>query len=211
MTRFHSVLLCALVSFASANVARAQTRGGTTPATVAPTQGRGGAIVVTPPDFTIGPGDVLSVVFWREKDLSADVVVRPDGKISLPLLNDVQAAGLTPDQLREKLMESASRFLEEPNATVVVREIHSRQVFITGQVGKPGTYPLTGPTTVVQLIAMAGGVLEYADKENIIVVHLERRPDGEPWSNRVNYSDLMKRKNLQQNIELKPGDTVIVP
>jgi len=208
------MLLCGALAVSVASAARAQTPAGTGgggPAAAPPAKARAAAPTVAPPDFVIGPGDVLTVVFWREKDLSGDVIVRPDGKISLPLLNDVQAAGLSPEQLREKLLEAAGRYLEEPNATVVVKEIHSRQVFITGQVAKPGPYPLSAPTTVVQLISMAGGLLEYADKENIVVVHVEKRPDGEPWSNRVNYLELMKRRNLQQNIDLKSGDTVIVP
>jgi polysaccharide biosynthesis/export protein len=154
---------------------------------------------------------VLSVVFWREKEMSAEVVVRPDGYISLPLLNDVRAAGLTPELLRNHLVRAAAQYLEDPNATVIVKEIHSRRVFITGQVAKPGSYALAGSTTVLQLLSMAGGLLEYADKENIIVVHAARRPDGEPWSDRVNYIEVMKRKKIKQNIELKPGDTVIVP
>src|SRR5437879_5673937 len=90
------------------------------------------------PAYTIGPGDVLSIVFWRDKDMSADVLVRPDGNITLPLLNDVQAAGLTPNTLREHILTAARRYLEDPSPTVVVKEIHSRQVFITGEVEKPG-------------------------------------------------------------------------
>ena len=164
-----------------------------------------------PTDFIIGPDDVLTVFFWREKDLSGDVVVRPDGRISLPLLNDVQAAGLTPEQLRQKLTESASKYLEEPNVTVIVKAINSRKVFITGQVSKPGSYPLVDAMTAIQLIAMAGGLLEFADQENIVVVRVERRPDGQPWSYRVNYAEVMKRLNPKQNIDLKPGDTILVP
>ena len=164
--------------------------------------------VPTPADFVIGPDDVLTVVFWREKDMSGDVSVRPDGKISLPLLNDVQASGLTPEQLRVQLTEAASKFIEEPTVTVVVKAINSRRVFITGQVTKPGPYPLAGPTTVLQLIAMAGGVLEYADAKNIAILRTE---EGRPVSFRFNYKDVSQRKNLKQNIELKPGDTIIVP
>ena len=164
--------------------------------------------VSTPPDYVIGPDDVLAIVFWREKDMSTEAGVRPDGKISLPLLNDVQAAGLTPEQLRVHLTEAASKLIEEPSVTVVVKAINSRKVFITGQVAKPGAYLLTGPTTVVQLIAMAGGVLEYADAKNISIV---RNAGGAAASYRFNYNDVSRRKNLKQNIELKPGDTVIVP
>ena len=164
-------------------------------------------------DFEIGADDVLSVVFWKDKDLSTDAVVRPDGMISLPLLNEVQAAGLTPDQLKDRIAEAATKYVEDPNVTVVVKQINSRKVFITGQVGKPGAYQLGGQMTLAQLIALAGGLSEYADKEHITVVRgRERRPDGTPWSYQVNYLELLKRVRLNQNnLELKPGDTVLVP
>ncbi len=165
--------------------------------------------VPTPADYLIGTDDLLAIVFWREKDMSTDVSVRPDGKISLPLLNDVQASGLTPEQLRVQLTEAAARFFEEPTVTVVVKAINSRKVFITGQVGKPGPYPIAGPITVLQLIAMAGGVLEYADSKNITI--LRTMESGRTVSYRFNYKDVSRRKNLGQNIELRPGDTVIVP
>lgn len=164
--------------------------------------------VTPPPDYVIGPEDVLSVVFWREKEMSTEVAVRPDGMITLPLLNDVQAAGLTPEQLRESLTTAAEKFFEGPTVAVVVKTINSRKVFITGMVSKPGPYPLSGPTTVAQLIAMAGGLHEFADKDNITIL---RQENGREIAYRFNYKDVMKRKNLKQNIELKPGDTIIVP
>jgi polysaccharide export outer membrane protein len=164
--------------------------------------------VSLPAGYVIGSDDVLTIVFWREKDLSADVVVRPDGKISLPLLNDVVAAGYTPEQLRAQLVKTAAKFLEDPNATVVVKEIHSRKVFVTGQVGKSGSYPLTGDMNVLQAIAHAGGLLEYADGKNIVVLRTE---NGQERNFKFNYKDVVKGKNLQQNILLKPGDTIVVP
>ena len=164
--------------------------------------------VTPPPDYVIGPDDLLSVVFWRDKEMSSDVAVRPDGKISLPLLNDVQAAGLTPPQLRDRLTEEAKNYIEDPNVTVVIRQINSRKVFVTGQVNKPGTYPLGGPTTVLQLIAMAGGLPEYAHTKKIRVMRTE---NGKTVSLKFNYDEVVEGKNLKQNIELKPGDTVIVP
>ena len=163
---------------------------------------------MVPADYTIGAEDVLTIFFWREKDLSGDVAVRPDGRISLPLLNDVVAAGLTPDELRERLTAAAAQFLAEPTVTVMVKQINSRKVYITGQIAKPGHYPLGGPTTVMQFIATAGGVTEFADEKNISVVRMEK---GKQVRLPFNYSDFKKGKNLQQNIELKPGDTVIVP
>ncbi len=164
--------------------------------------------ITPPPDYVIGPEDVLTVVVWREKDLTAEVMVRPDGMVSLPLLNDVEAAGLTPEQFRQKLTEAASRFVESPNVSVMVKAINSRRVFITGEVAKPGPYGLIGPTTVLQLIAQAGGLLEYADQKNINVM---RTANGKVTMFRFNYRDVARGRRVEQNILLKPGDTVIVP
>jgi polysaccharide export outer membrane protein len=166
------------------------------------------ASVPLPAGYLIGPEDVLSIVFWKDKDMSADVVVRPDGKISLPLVNEVQAAGLTPEQLRARLTEAASKFVTEPTAAVVVKEIHSRKVFITGMVAKPGTYPLMDNMTVLQLIAVAGGLQEYADSSSIVVM---RNDNGQKQALKFNYKDVVKQKHVEQNVALKSGDTVIVP
>jgi len=160
-----------------------------------------------PTDYVVGPDDALAVMFWREKDLSAEVVVRPDGMISLPLLNDIQAAGLSVEQLRQRVMEAASRYVQDPSATVVVKAINSRNAFITGMVAKPGPYPLTNATTVMQLIARAGGLLEYANESNITIL---RTDGGQTRSFKFNYKEVAEGKKLQQNIQLKPGDTVIV-
>lgn len=174
-----------------------------------PANGNGAAAAATlPAGYLIGAGDVLTVVFWRDKEMSAEVVVRPDGKISLPLVNDVQAAGYTPEQLRLALEKAAEQFVAEPNATVVVKEINSRKVYITGNVAKPGTYPLADDMTVLQLIAVAGGLLEYADSKGIVVM---RRDGGRDQHFKFNYKDVVRQKNLRQNIALKPGDTVVVP
>lgn len=167
----------------------------------------GPAAAVEPPGYVIGPDDVLQIVFWRDKELSGEVVVRPDGRISLPLLNDVRAAGTTPEQLRSALVDRAKEFIDEPLATVVVKEIRSRRVFITGHVEKPGPYPLTGPATVLQLIAVAGGLKEYADQKNIVIM---RRVNGQQRSYPFDYHSVSRRSKLAQNIELEPGDTVIV-
>jgi len=156
----------------------------------------------------VGTGDVLSIVFWRDKDMSADVVVRPDGMITLPLLNEMQAAGLTPEQLRSRLTEAASRYVEDPTASVVVKEIHSRNVYITGNVAKPATYPLAGDMTILQLIALAGGLQDYADAKHIVVIRTE---DGRPQYLNFNYKEVLQQKNPAQIILLKPGDTVVVP
>jgi polysaccharide export outer membrane protein len=164
--------------------------------------------VVPPPGYVIGSEDVLTVVFWREKDLSGDVIVRPDGKISLPLINELDAAGLTPEQLRARVTEAAGKFVQDPTVSIVVKAINSRKVFITGQVSKSGQFPLAGPTTVMQLIAMAGGLQEYADPEHIVIL---REEAGKQVGIPFNYKEVLNRKKLTQNIELKAGDTVVVP
>lgn len=202
----------AVVALLSGRVAAQDAQAGaTTPAApvaaTAPDGVRASGTVV-PGDYTIGPEDVLSVVFWREPDMSAEVVVRPDGKISLPLLNDVAALGLTPDQLRALLTVQARKFVAEPNVSVVVKQIHSRKVFITGNVERPGPYGIGSPMTVLQLIAMSGGLREYADSKHIVITRTE---NGKSVSLPFNYNDISKGKNLQQNVLLKPGDAVIVP
>ena len=165
--------------------------------------------VPLPAGYVIGPEDVLNVVFWRNQEMSGDFVVRPDGQISMPLLNDVSAAGLTPEQLRDKVAKAASKFLEgDPSVTVVVKAINSRKVTITGMVQKPGAYPLMSPTTVLQLISVAGGLHEFADSKKILIVRTE---NGRQVSYKFNYKDVSQGKNLNQNIELKPGDSIIVP
>jgi polysaccharide biosynthesis/export protein len=164
--------------------------------------------VALPPGYVIGPEDVLTIIVWREKEMSTDAVVRPDGKISVPLLNDLQASGLTPDQLKAEIEKSALKLMAEPNATVVVKAINSRKVHIVGNVIKGGTFPLAGDMTVLQLIAQAGGLQEWADSKHISVM---RKQDGKDVALKFNYKDVVKQKNLQQNVLLKPGDTVIVP
>jgi polysaccharide export outer membrane protein len=175
------------------------------PASVAPAQQ---AKLVVPADYVIGPDDLITVMFWRDKDMSADVVVRPDGNITLPLLNDVAAGGLTPEQLRAAVQTEAAKYLSDPLVNVTIKQINSRKVFVTGMIARPGAYPLSGPTTVLQFLSMAGGLSELADDKKIVIMRTE---DGKQRALKFNYRDVSRGKNLQQNILLKPGDTVIVP
>ena len=126
----------------------------------------------------------------------------------LPLLNDVQAAGLTPEELGDAIREAARKFVEDPNPTVIVKEIKSRRVFITGRIEKPGPYPLNGKTTILQLIAMAGGLREFVDGKNISLMRSEKDRQS---VFAFNYQDVVKKGYIHQNIELKPGDVVVVP
>jgi polysaccharide export outer membrane protein len=162
------------------------------------------------PDYLIGQDDVLTIAVWGEKELSGDFTVRPDGKISMLLVNEVSAAGLTTEQLREILNKGYLPFIEAPNVSVTVKAINSRRVFISGYVPRPGMYALGSNLSVVQLISIAGGLLDYADQKNIIVLRAEPDEKGQPVSLRVNYEDISKGRNLRQNVALKPGDTVIV-
>jgi polysaccharide biosynthesis/export protein len=163
---------------------------------------------VTPPaGYVIGADDVISVVFWREKELSAEVVVRPDGNVSLPLLNDVNAKGLTPEEFRAKVTTAAQRFVENPNVSVVIRAINSRKIFVTGSVLRPGTYPLGSSMTVLQAIALASGLTEFANGKNIRII---RDSEGKSESFKFNYHEVAEGKNLVQNIPLRPGDTIVV-
>jgi polysaccharide export outer membrane protein len=203
-----SGLTLALVCAAAIGAGAQQ--GSTIPTT--PSRANGAKAAATPsalpPGYLIGAADVLSIVFWKDNDMSATVVVRPDGKISIPLLNEVQAAGRTPEQLRAALVEAAGKYLEDPNATVLVKEIHSRNAFITGNVMKPGAYPVESDMNVLQLIALAGGLLEYSDAKHILVIRVE---NGLRQDHKFNYQDVVKQKHAEQNIALKPGDTVVVP
>jgi polysaccharide export outer membrane protein len=199
---FVTILLVNAIAASNASAQQARTVGSPASRDAAPVENA----VTLPEGFVIGPDDVLSIVFWRDKDMTTQVTVRPDGKISLPLLDEVQAAGLTPAALRAHLAAESKRFFENPNVTVVVNQINSRKVFITGQVAKPGPYVLTAPTTVLQLISLAGGLKDFADSKNIMIV---RRDGGQTVNYPFNYKEI--KKNLRQNIELKPGDTVVVP
>jgi polysaccharide export outer membrane protein len=185
-----------------------QASPGTTPAGGGASSRPAGTRVEVPAEYVIGPEDVLGINFWRDADMTGDVTVRPDGRITLPLIGDINAVGLTPEALKAEITTAAKRLIEEPSVTVIVRAINSRKVFITGQVATPNAYPLTRDLTVMQLITLAGGLTEYADKKNITVL---RNEGGRQQTFKFNYGDVSKGKNLAQNIVLKPGDTVVVP
>jgi len=161
-----------------------------------------------PAPFVIGPEDILTIFFWREKELSGEVTVRPDGNITLPLMGEVRAAGSTPAALGEEIQKLAARFLMDPVVTVIVRQVNSRKVYITGEVQAPGTYPLAGPLTAIQLIALAGGVLEFAKTDEITII---RQEQNQTRVYRFNYDRIARGQSLEQNLELRPGDTVVVP
>jgi len=193
-----------LVPFLALGTASAQGAPRTTGAAAAPAQAAS-----IPVDYIIGVEDLLGIVFWREQDkaLSTDVVVRPDGKISVPMLNDIPAAGLTPEQLAETVEQAASKFIRDAAATVIVREIRSRKVFVIGEVTNPGTVQLGSEMNVLQVIAEAGGFLEHAKKGDVVIV---RTQNGSERRFKFNYNDVVKGKKPERNIRLLRGDTVLV-
>lgn len=159
------------------------------------------------PDYVIGPDDVLHISVWKEADLTATLPVRPDGKISLPLLDDVQAAGLTPKQLAESVTEKLKKYIADPRVTVVVNQINSKRVYLVGEVTHTGPMPMLANMTVLQAISSAG-LTQFANTKGIYVLRTE---DGKQQKLPVNYRKLVKGEQMEQNYLLKPGDTIVVP
>jgi len=159
------------------------------------------------PDYVIGPEDVLHVAVWKEADLTATLPVRPDGKISLPLLNDVQAAGLTPMQLADSLTEKLKKYVASPRVTVVVTAINSKRIYLVGEVGHTGAVPMLPNMTVLQALSSAG-MTQFANTKKIYVL---RSHNGRQEKLPVNYRKLVKGEQMEQNYILQPGDTIVVP
>ncbi|MGQ9647312.1 MAG: polysaccharide biosynthesis/export family protein [Thermodesulfobacteriota bacterium] len=158
--------------------------------------------------YVIGPEDVLSIHVWKEEAFSKTVLVRMDGKISLPLIDDVQAAGFTARQLKEVLTNKLKEFVENPNVSVTVVEANSFKVFISGQVRNPGVYRLRSETTLLQFIPMAGGFTDWANQKKILIIRTE---GGQEKRFTVNYKKIVSGQDPASNIVLKAGDTIIVP
>jgi polysaccharide export outer membrane protein len=160
------------------------------------------------PNYVIGAQDVLDISVWKEAELSRSVPVRPDGKISLPLLNDVQAAGLTPSDLTAQITAGLNKFMTNPQVTVIVSQINSQRIYILGEVARAGSYTLLPDMTVLQALSDAGGFTAFANSKKVDVL---RQDNGKQQKIPFNYKDVISGKNPGQNILLKPGDTIIVP
>lgn len=158
--------------------------------------------------YVIGPEDVLYIHVWKEENLSKAIPVRSDGQISLPLVDEIQAAGLTPLQLKEALLVKLKEFIDIPNVSVIVMEANSFKVYVSGQVRNPGVYRLRSKTSLLQLIPMAGGFTEWANEKKILVI---RKENGNEKRIIVNYKKIVSGEETSSNNMLKPGDTVIVP
>jgi len=158
---------------------------------------------VDPKTFIIGAEDVLGIRVWREPELSASVIVRPDGRISLPLAGEIEAGGLTPEQLGVKVAEALSKFLNRPEVSVSVQSVQSRKFCILGKVNRTGCFPLVTPVTVLDALTLTGGLQDFADQKGIVIARGKQRFI-------FNYKDVIKGKKLEQNIPLQPGDYIIV-
>jgi len=164
---------------------------------------------VNPGTYVIGPEDNLSINVWKEQELSKTVPVRPDGMISLPLIGEVKASGLTPLQLQDAITEPLKKYMSEPQVTVIVTEVRSKTFNIVGQVSKPGYYPLDRQLTVLDAVALAGGFRDFAKVKKIYVLRTDA--GGKQERLPFNYKEVIKGQNMQQNVELQPHDTVVVP
>lgn len=160
------------------------------------------------PLYVIGPNDLLKIFVWKQPDMSGQVLVRPDGRISLPLVQDIQAAGRTPEELKKGIEESLKEYIEVPTVTVIVDAIQSYRVFVTGQVTKPGPIMVEKPITVLQAIALAGGFLALSKPAETVIVR--STAEGSTLF-RFNYPEVIKGEHFNQNITLKTGDVVVVP
>jgi len=202
LTSKAAVVTLLLMSSVALLQSAAQTAGGAAPDANANTSaGLGG------PSYVIGPEDVLHIAVWKENDLTATLPVRPDGMISLPLLNDVQASGMTPMQLAAALTEKLKKYIADPRVTVVVTQINSKRIYLVGEVTKTGSMAMLPNMTVLQALSSAG-LTTFANTKKIYVLRME---NGKQQKLPVDYRKLVKGEDIDKNYVLQPGDTIVVP
>jgi len=200
-----SVCLCA-TALAHAQEPSARNKRGVPAAPPAAARAADAVVPVEDRDYKIGPEDVLDISVWKNDELSRTVPVRPDGKVSLPLVNDIQAAGLTPSRLREELTRRLSEYVPSPEVAVIVREVHSAKVSVVGAVRSPGRYEVRSPATVLELIALAQGFTDFAARDRIVVL----RQNGTPQRITFNYRKITDGTD-QDNFFVQAGDIIVVP
>jgi len=160
-------------------------------------------------DYRVGPGDILEIDVWKEPEVSSpSVVVRPDGKISLPLVSDLLVSGKTPMEIQAMLEQVLDPSIKAANVTVIVKAIRSKKVYVLGEVAHPGSFDITQPTTILQVLTEAGGLQPFAKRKSIYVL---RNEGGRQQKLPFNYKDVIEGKKIEQNVQLQPGDTVVVP
>jgi polysaccharide export outer membrane protein len=168
------------------------------------------SLLIVTPDYIIGPEDILEITVWKNADLSKLVQVRPDGRISLPLLGDISAVAKTPVQLTEEISAGLRAYMENPTISIMVKEVNSYQIYVLGEVNKPGKFPLKSKTTLLQGITVAGGFTPMAARNKIVVFRFTKDGEGQTKL-KASYDDIVVRDGANQNIELKPGDQIVVP
>jgi len=207
VSRRQSILgLVLTVALAGTAAAQSSTESGNHPDTKPQTSGATPAAATTDPEYRIGPQDVIKVDVWKEPEITSVIPVRPDGKISLPLLNDVQAAGLTTMQLAGNIREGLTKFLNNPQVTVTVTQINSRRVFVTGEVAHSGALPLLPGMTALEALSTCGGFTQFAREKSIYIL---RNENGKQVKIPYNYKDVVKGK--KDDVILEPGDVIVVP
>jgi polysaccharide export outer membrane protein len=154
--------------------------------------------------FKVGPQDILKIIVWREQDFTGLYTVHSDGKITLPLVGDIRAGGLTADEIQSNVTAALGKLIQKPNVTVTVQQVLSQKYYMDGEITRPGEYQLSAPTTVLEAISIAGGLREFANSKKIYILRGDQRI-------RFNYKDVIKGKNIDQNVYLQSGDHVIVP
>jgi polysaccharide export outer membrane protein len=189
---------------------------GTSWAVTAPAETLSGAIqsmdkqsLIVTPRYYIGPEDVLEIIVWRNADLSKVVTVRPDGRISLPLIGDVQAGGLTPSELTSDIAVRLQEYMQTPNVSVIIKEVKSYSIYVMGQVKNPGRYFLMSKTTLLQAITLAGGFTPAADRTRITIFRVNGT--NAEIKLKASYHDILFKDHSHQNVIMKPGDTIVVP
>jgi polysaccharide export outer membrane protein len=170
----------------------------------------GGEVLADPPspNYQIGPGDQLRIFIWKETELTQDLQVMPDGRITFPLIGEIEAAGKTVTDLKKVITEKLKKFVTAPEVTVIVTESNSRQFYLIGRVARPGPYALGAEMTVLQALSVGGGFAEWADEKSIKIV---RRENGKELQLPFNYKEYIGGRNIEQNVLLRPSDTVVVP
>jgi polysaccharide biosynthesis/export protein len=203
------VLSFAAISLRAQDPNKPQGQETTANQTSARTGQTGGAVAANDTTYKIGPQDILRIDVWKEPEISrSGLPVRPDGKISLPLLNDVQAAGLSPLELSNVISEGLKKYMNNPQVTVTVLEINSKRVYVTGEVRRPGAFALLPNMTVLQALTNSGGFTQFARTKGIYVL---RNVGGKQLKFPFNYKDVIKGNHPEENIELQPGDLIVVP
>lgn len=168
------------------------------------------SLLIVTPEYIIGPEDVLEITVWKNADLSKQVQVRPDGRISLPLLGDISAVAKTPTQLTEEISAGLRAYMENPTISIMIKDVQSYNIYVLGEVNKPGKYPLKSKTTLLQGITVAGGFTPMAARNKIVVFRFTKDGEGQTKL-KASYDDIVVRDGSSQNIELKPGDQIVVP